>query len=115
MVETTELPAGVTERWELLKTGPWPGWRFWYRQSPAQMLVNDFWGDEFGRLSHTRITADSPSWTVPGMAGVWLSPQGELRWSVPPRSKSRIPTKDIAPERPHSNTNRYREMARVVS
>ena len=45
-------------------------------------------GDEFGRLSHTRITSDTPSWTEPGMAGVWLSPQGELRRFrvVPPRS-----------------------------
>ena len=79
MVETAELPLGVTERAELLKTGHWPGWRFWYRQSPAPMSVNDFWGDEFGRFSNTRITMNSPSWTVPAMAGVWLSPQGKLR------------------------------------
>jgi serine/threonine-protein kinase len=78
MVETTKLPVGVTDRWELLKTGPWPGWRFWYRQSPDEMIVNEFWNG-FAGFSHTRITNDSPSWTVPGMAGVWLSPQGELR------------------------------------
>jgi hypothetical protein len=93
MVEKTELPAGVTERWELLRTGHWPGLRFWYRQCPAQMSVNDFWGDEFGRLSHTRITEDSPSWTVPGMAGVWLSPQGKLRrfQVIPPRTRTEDP------------------------
>lgn len=78
MVETTKLPVGVTDRWDLLKTGPWPGWRFWYRQSPDDMIVNEFWNG-FAGFSHTRITNDSPSWTVPGMAGVWLSPQGELR------------------------------------
>jgi hypothetical protein len=63
------------------KLGPWSGIQFWYRQSPKHMWSSDF-------LSFGRITTESPAWTVPGMAGVWLSPQGELRQfrAVPPSS-----------------------------
>ncbi len=91
-VRKAELSLGLSDRWALLETGPWPGWRFWYRQSPTQLVASDFW-ETPGRLSHTRVTPKSPGWNVPGMAGVELSPRGELRrfqviadWTSPENS-----------------------------
>ena len=51
-VAGAKLPTGVTDRWDLLKTGPWPGLRFWYRQSPEPIVVTEFWNE------HRRIQQD---------------------------------------------------------
>jgi hypothetical protein len=84
-IKQAKLPAGATDRWDLLKTGPWPGLRFWYRQSPEPMLVKEFWNNQ-GQYSRTRVDSQLPPWVVPGMAGVGLDPRGKLRWfrAVPP-------------------------------
>jgi serine/threonine-protein kinase len=78
-VARAKLPPGVTDRWDLLKTGPWPGLRFWYRQSPEPMMVSVFW-NERAEYSRTRITDHQPPWDKPGMTGVLLDPRGRLRW-----------------------------------
>jgi hypothetical protein len=80
-----DLPEGVKDRWDLLRTGHWPGLRFWYRQSPEPMFVNEYF-DEETNWSRTRVTPHLPPWNVAGMVGVRLDPRGKLRWfrAVPP-------------------------------
>jgi serine/threonine-protein kinase len=80
-----DLPEGGQDRWDLLKTGHWPGIRFWYRQSPQPMFVTEY-VDEQTAPSRTRVTPQIPPWTVAGMVGVRLDPRGKLRWfrAVPP-------------------------------
>jgi Protein kinase domain len=93
-IKQAELPAGVTDRWELLKTSRWPGARFWYRQSPEPMLVYEFW-DEQGLYSRTRVDPQLPPWITPGMAGMRLDPRGKLRWfrAVPPARRPADPSR----------------------
>ena len=67
-IKQAKLPPGVTDRWELLRTGPWPGLRFWYRQSPEPMVVSEFW-DELGLYSRTRVDSQLPPWVTPGYGG----------------------------------------------
>jgi serine/threonine-protein kinase len=84
-IKRAKLPEGVTDRWELLRTSPWPGVQFWYRQGPAPLLVYEF-VDELGLYTRTRVDSQRPPWITPGMAGVRLDPRGKLRWfrAVPP-------------------------------
>jgi Protein kinase domain len=84
-IRQAKLPAGATDRWELLKTGPWPGLRFWYRQSPEPMIVNEFF-ITLSQFTRTRVDPRFPPWAAPGMTGVRLDPRGKLRWfrAVPP-------------------------------
>src|SRR5262249_7620828 len=54
LVQHADLPHNIKDRWDLLKTGHWPGLRFWYRQSPEPMVVYEFWDKELS-LSLTRV------------------------------------------------------------
>jgi serine/threonine-protein kinase len=84
-IKRADLPQGDSDRRDLLKSGPWPGLRFRYRQSPKPMVVNAFW-NAHGDYSRTKVDADLPPWDEPGMAGVRLDPRGKLRWfrAIPP-------------------------------
>ena len=80
-----ELERSISNRRELLKTGRWPGIRFWYRQSPRPMFPAKF-RLEANRTGRARVYVTIPAWNVPGMIGVQLDPRGHLRWfrAVPP-------------------------------
>lgn len=61
-------------RWNSLSTVRPAPIRFWYRESPEQLVASDlFTEDEFQFVSPS-----DPPWTVEGMAGVWLDPEGRL-------------------------------------
>ena len=102
-VERPTLPQGVTDRWELLKTGPWPGVRFWYRQSPEPMVVQEYFDKSGPVAQHGHgWTSQVPRWDVPGMAGMSLDPRGKLRWfrAVPPLSRAVHPPQSRGTSRP---------------
>ncbi len=94
-IQQAELPDGVGDRWDLLETGPWPGMRFWYRQSSWPMLMNNYWTG-WGGLSRTRVTDRDPPWVAPRMVGVALDPRGRLRGfrAVPPKTAAERIAKD---------------------
>ena len=47
---------------------------FWYRESPEYLVASHFYSeDEFQFISPS-----DPPWTVEGMSGVWLDPEGRL-------------------------------------
>ena len=85
--------------WEVLKSGPWPGVRFWYRQHTQEMFPNIFWdGTKRGRSRVTPTTDPPFMWS--GMVGVRLHPRGQLRWfrAVPPRTT--VPESDATHSEP---------------
>jgi serine/threonine-protein kinase len=104
-IKQAKLPAGVTDRWELLRTGHWPGVRFWYRQSPEPMVVNEF-VDEMGLYSRTSVDSQLPRWLKPGMAGMRLDPRGTLRWfrAVPPARRPADPSRSQGAKLPQSGS-----------
>ena len=69
----------VTQRPELLE--------FWYRQSPHEMVSQDFWG--FG-LTPGGLTFDEPPPTLSGMINTWFDAEGRLQWleAIPPQVQS---------------------------
>lgn len=66
----------LTQRPELLE--------YWYRQSPHEMVSQDFWG--FG-LTPGGVTFDEPPPTLSGMITVWFDAEGRLQWlqAIPPQ------------------------------
>ncbi len=84
------VPGGGIDRWDLLKSGHWPGLRFWYRQSPRPMVTTSYFSSAWEPRGMTRINADEPPWNVPGMVGLRLDPRGKLRWfrAVPPAQRA---------------------------
>jgi serine/threonine-protein kinase len=88
--EAPEPSDGRGRRFERLRTGPWSGVQFWYRQSHSPLWANHFWPETVGSSG---VSANQPGWTRPGMAGVWLSPRGELRQfrRIPPVTVSSLP------------------------
>ena len=69
----------VAQRPELLE--------FWYRQSPHEMVSQDFWG--FG-LTPGGVTFDEPPPTLSGMITTWSDAEGRLQWlqAIPPQVES---------------------------
>jgi serine/threonine-protein kinase len=100
-VKRAKPPPGAIDRWDLLKTGPWPGLRFWYRQSPEPMPVYEFWDDR-AQFSRNRVDSRIPRWVVPGMAGVGLDPRGGLRWfrAIPPVRRAAAGSPSHGTQRP---------------
>ncbi|MCG6950106.1 MAG: serine/threonine protein kinase [Acidobacteria bacterium] len=61
--------------WEILSTvRPAPIY-FWYRQSPEHLVASDFFSSD----EYQFVSPSDPPWTVEGMSGVWLDPDGRLR------------------------------------
>jgi serine/threonine-protein kinase len=69
--EWIDASVGRGHRFQRPKMGPWSGVQFWYRQSHRPSRANHFG-------TQGRVSVDRPAWTLPEMAGVWLSPQGKL-------------------------------------
>ncbi|MFZ0772793.1 MAG: serine/threonine-protein kinase [Candidatus Sulfotelmatobacter sp.] len=61
--------------------------RFWYRQSPDDMVAEDFHGE---LLNPGIVTRDDPPATLSGMINVELDPQGRLTYlqAIPPQKQS---------------------------
>ena len=71
-LEAQEL---TVSEWEVLSTvRPAPIY-FWYRESPAHLVASDFVSND----EYQFVSPDDPPWTLEGMAGVWLDPDGTLR------------------------------------
>jgi serine/threonine-protein kinase len=106
-VRKAALAQGIADRWDLLKTGPWPGVRFWYRQSPEPMLVQEYF-DKWGDYSMGMVGLQVPRWDVPGMTGMSLDPRGKLRWfrAVPPLSRAAHPPHSRDERRPTTGQSR---------
>src|SRR5262249_44617936 len=95
------VPEGGNDRWDLLKSGHWPGLRFWYRQSPRTMVTTSYFSSAWGPRGMTRINANEPPLNVPGMVGLRLDPRGKLRWfrAVPPAHRAPPMTTTSLPRR----------------
>jgi serine/threonine-protein kinase len=79
------------DRWENLATlRPTPLY-FFYRQSPGPLAPTSIYTAEFENLL---VTDENPPPVVPGMAGVHLSPTGQLLrfYAIPPRQSDAAPT-----------------------
>ncbi|TWU30332.1 serine/threonine-protein kinase [Bythopirellula polymerisocia] len=77
-VESQAEESPSSSRTDLIQTGPLHGLTYWYRESPEDFFVNEFWREMW--LSWNRANEWSPPWTVPEMNGVHLTPTGQLRW-----------------------------------
>ena len=93
-IKQAKLPPGVTDRWDLLRTGPWPGLRFWYRQSPEPMVVNEFW-DERGQFSRSQGGFSAPALDRAGHGGREARSPGEAAVvpAVPPARRPADPSR----------------------
>jgi serine/threonine-protein kinase len=79
------------DRWDHLATlRPTPLY-FFYRQSPRPLAPDP---GQAGELQYHMVTDANPPPTVPGMAGVHLSPNGRLLglYAIPPRRSEEPPT-----------------------
>jgi serine/threonine-protein kinase len=73
-LEYLEAQEPTISEWENLSAGHPAPIHFWYRQSPEHLVASDFFSDD----EYQFISPSDPPWTVEGMAGVWLDPQGRL-------------------------------------
>lgn len=98
-LETSQAPAGLDVfRWPDTDTLPEPGLRFWYRESPRHLYVNDFLTE--GALpTRSRVRYHFPAWEN-GMIGVKFDHKGHLREfrAVPERVASSHSDTAQAPE-----------------
>ena len=81
---------GETESWwdEIATARPAPI-VFWYRESPKPLVAPAF-STMFDDFS---VSPSAPPWTVEGMAGIWLDPQGYLlRLLIVPPPFDEVPT-----------------------
>ena len=71
-LEAQEL---TVSEWEVLSTvRPAPIY-FWYRESQAHLVASYFMSND----EYQFVSPDDPPWTLEGMSGVWLDPNGTLR------------------------------------
>jgi serine/threonine-protein kinase len=73
-LEYLEAQEPVPGRWKVLSTVQPSPIHFWYRESPEHLVASNFLSDE----EYEFVSPSDPPWTVEGMSGVWLNPDGRL-------------------------------------
>jgi len=61
-------------QWDSLSTERPAPIHFWYRASPEYLVASDLFSEDDFQF----VSPSDPPWTVEGMSGVWLDPQGRL-------------------------------------
>ena len=80
-------------RWDSLSTVRPAPIHFWYRESPEQLIASDLLTMDDWQF----VSPSDPPWTVGGMAGVWLDPEGRLlRLEVVPPPFSTVDVTSVA-------------------
>jgi serine/threonine-protein kinase len=60
--------------WDVLSTVRPAPIHFWYRESPEHLVASDFFSSD----EYQFVSPSDPPWTIEGMSGVWLDPDGRL-------------------------------------